>query len=74
MRGSLIALGWLRDVGLVLLLMAGNQIRHDSPVVGITIMGAAAVIFAERFVWSWALCDLREAQKVATSRNDASAD
>jgi len=57
---SLIALGWLRDVALVLLLCAGNHVRHSSPLVGLTIMAAALLIFAERFVWAWHLCELRK--------------
>ena len=57
---SLITLGWLRDVMLVLLLAAGNHLRHTTPLIGLTIMGAAFVIFAERFVWAWHLCTLRE--------------
>jgi hypothetical protein len=59
---SLITLGWLRDVMLVLLLAAGNHLRHTTPAIGLTIMGAAIVIFAERFVWAWHLCSLREKQ------------
>jgi hypothetical protein len=57
---SLITLGWLRDVMLVLLLAAGNHLRHATPLIGLTIMGAAVVILAERFVWAWHLCNLRE--------------
>jgi hypothetical protein len=57
---SLITLGWLRDVALVILVCAGNHLRHSSPAIGVAIMAAAALIFAERFVWSWHLCDLRE--------------
>jgi hypothetical protein len=63
---SLIALGWLRDIVLVLLFCAGNHIRHSSPLIGFTIMASALVIFAERFVWSWHLCDLRD-QKAPSS-------
>jgi hypothetical protein len=59
---SLIALGWLRDVVLILLFCAGNHLRHGTPVIGMTIMAGTLVIFAERFVWSWHLCDLREKQ------------
>jgi hypothetical protein len=59
---SLIALGWLRDLALVLLLVAGNHLRHATPAIGFTIMAGALLIFAERFVWSWHLCDLREKQ------------
>ena len=57
---SLIALGWLRDIVLVLLFCAGNHVRHTAPLIGFTVMAGALVIFAERFVWSWHLCDLRE--------------
>ena len=43
---SLIAMGWLRDLGLVLLLIAGNSVRHGEPALGITIMVAAiSIIF-----------------------------
>jgi hypothetical protein len=57
---SLIALGWLRDIVLVLLLCAGNHLRHSSPTIGLAIMTAALLIFAERFLWAWHICDLRE--------------
>jgi hypothetical protein len=57
---SLIALGWLRDIVLVLLLCAGNHLRHSSPAIGLAIMTAALLIFAERFLWAWHICDLRE--------------
>ena len=66
---SLIALGWLRDVALVLLSCAGNHVRHTSPIVGLTIMAAAFLIFVERFVWAWHLCDLRESRP-STSESD----
>lgn len=57
---SLMTLGWLRDLALVLLACAGNSLRHTSPRIGLAILAAAIVIFAERFLWSWHLCDLRE--------------
>lgn len=57
---SLIALGWLRDIVLVLFFCAGNHLRHSFPAIGFTIMAGTLIIFAERFVWSWHLCDLRE--------------
>lgn len=60
MKTSLIALGWLRDFVLVLLLVAGNHIRHVAPLAGIVIMVCAAIIFAERFLWSWHLSDITE--------------
>ena len=65
---SLIALGWLRDIVLVLLFCAGNHLRHSTPLIGLTIMAGALVIFAERFVWSWHLCDLR-AKQAESSRS-----
>jgi hypothetical protein len=63
MKTSLMALGWLRDLVLVLLLIAGNHIRHSSPVVGLIIMGSAVVIFAERFLWSWHILDLTDSER-----------
>jgi hypothetical protein len=63
---SLIALGWMRDVVLILLLCAGNHLRHTSPAIGFAIIAAALLIFAERFLWAWHLCDLRD-KHVASS-------
>ena len=57
---SHIALAWMRDIVLVLLLCAGNHLRHTSPAIGFAIIGAALLIFAERFLWAWHLCDLRD--------------
>ena len=57
---SLVTLGWLRDLALVLLACAGNGLRHTSPRIGFAILAASVVIFAERFLWSWHLCDLRD--------------
>ena len=65
---SLIALGWLRDIVLVVLFCAGNHLRHSTPVIGFAVMVGALVIFAERFVWSWHLCDLRE-KRVESSQS-----
>jgi hypothetical protein len=31
-------------------------------------MAGAVVIFAERFVWSWHLCDLRDKSAASSSR------
>jgi hypothetical protein len=66
---SLVALGWIRDVVLVLLLCAGNHLRHSAPALGVTIMLGAFLIFAERFLWAWHLCDLREQQTPRGSAN-----
>jgi hypothetical protein len=60
---SLVAFGWLRDVVIVLFLLAGNDIRHTSPSIGIMIMVGALVVFLERFLWSWYLVGLREAER-----------
>lgn len=60
---SLVALGWLRDCMVILLLLAGNHIRHSSPAVGISIIVGALVVFLERFLWSWYLCDLKDLEK-----------
>ncbi|HMK31314.1 MAG TPA: hypothetical protein VK473_16645 [Terriglobales bacterium] len=57
---SLVALGWLRDLVIVLLLLAGNFIRHTSPWVGYTVIAGAVVIFVERFLWNWYLCGLKQ--------------
>ena len=58
----LTALSWLRDIGVVILFLAGNQIRHGAFTVGLTIQMCAVVMFVERFVWHWHLCDLKEAR------------
>ena len=62
MTKVLLALGWLRDLVIVFLVIAGWHLRHESPAVGLSIIAAAAVIFAERFLWSWRLCALRDAR------------
>jgi hypothetical protein len=58
MKTSLRTLGWLRDLVLVLLMLAGNHTRQTAPVVGFIIMASAVVIFVERFLWSWHILDL----------------
>lgn len=56
---SLTAFGWLRDLVIVLLLLAGNHVRQSSPTIGIMIMLGAAVVFLERFLWHWYLSGLK---------------
>jgi hypothetical protein len=58
MKTSLRTLGWLRDFVLVLLVVAGNDIRHTFPVAGFIVMASAAIIFIERFLWSWHILDV----------------
>ncbi|HKD01995.1 MAG TPA: hypothetical protein VKB77_06195 [Terriglobales bacterium] len=60
MLKSLMAFGWLRDLVIVLLLLAGNHVRQTSPTVGILIMLGAVVIFLERFLWHWYLSGLKQ--------------
>lgn len=57
---SLVAFGWLRDLVIVLLLLAGNHVRQTSPTVGLTIMLGAVVVFLERFLWTWYVTGLKE--------------
>jgi len=63
MKTSLSVLGWLRDFGLILLVVAGNQVRHTAPLKGIVILLCAVIIFAERFLWSWHLSEVADARK-----------
>ena len=63
MKTSLMVLGWLRDFVLILLVVAGNQVRHTAPLKGIMIMLCAGIIFAERFLWSWHLSEVAETRK-----------
>jgi hypothetical protein len=60
---SLVVFGWLRDFVLILLLLAGSYVRHTSPIVGTIIIMGAGVVLAERFLWSWYLCDLKDLNK-----------
>lgn len=57
---SLVAFGWLRDLVIVLLLLAGNHVRQTSPTVGLIVMLGAVVVFLERFLWSWYVSGLKE--------------
>ena len=59
---ALATLSWLRDIGVVLLFLAGNQIRHSAFAAGLTIQFSAFVVFLERFLWHWHLAGLRDAK------------
>lgn len=59
---ALAVLSWLRDIGIVLLFLAGNQIRHGAFGVGLVIQMCAVVMFLERLLWHWQLSMLREAR------------
>ena len=61
------ALGWLRDLVIVVLVVAGIDVHRNSPAVGSTMILSAAVIFAERFLWTWHLYDLRDSEKESLS-------
>jgi hypothetical protein len=50
----------LRDLVIVLLLLAGNHVRQTSPTVGLVIILGAVVVFLERFLWSWYVAGLKE--------------
>jgi hypothetical protein len=57
---SLVAMGWLQDLAIVLLLLAGNHVRQTTSAVGIVIMLGAVVVFVERFLWSWYVSGLNQ--------------
>jgi hypothetical protein len=65
---TLAVLSWLRDAGIVLLFLAGNQIRHGAFTAGIAIQMSAVVMFTERFVWHWHLNNLQGARSRANRR------
>jgi len=67
---ALATLGWLRDIGIVLLFLTGNQIRHSAFALGLAIQFCAVVVFAERFLWSWHLFNLRDARAKAEQSKD----
>jgi hypothetical protein len=60
---TITAFAWLRDLVIVLLFVAGLDLRSSLPRVSVLLMVSAAVIFIERALWSWYLCDLRDAEQ-----------
>jgi len=58
-------LAWFRDLVIVLLFIAGFDLRHTSIRLALLLMASGAVIFAERMLWSWYLLDLRDRQEQA---------
>ena len=62
MRSSIRTLAWLRDLVIVLLIVAGVGELHSAMRLGILLIGSGVVIFAERFLWSWYLLGLRDEQ------------
>ena len=62
MRHSIRTFAWLRDLVIVLLVIAGLDLRHSTPRVAILLILSAGVIFVERALWSWYLLDLRDEQ------------
>ena len=62
MRSSIRTLAWLRDLVIVLLLIAGVDELRSATILGILLIASGVVIFAERFLWSWYLLGLRDDQ------------
>ncbi len=60
---TITAFAWLRDLAIVLLFVAGIDLRTSLPHVAVLLMACAAVIFVERALWSWYLSDLQEQQQ-----------
>jgi len=59
---SITAFAWLRDLAIVLLFIAGFDLRESMPRVAVLMMICAVVVFIERVLWSWYLFDLRDQQ------------
>jgi hypothetical protein len=62
MRHSIRTFAWLRDLVIVLLVIAGIDLRHTTPRLAALLILSAAVIFVERALWSWYLLNLRDEQ------------
>jgi hypothetical protein len=59
---TITAFAWLRDLAIVVLFIAGLDLRPSLPRIAILLMASAVVIFIERALWSWYLSDLRDVQ------------
>lgn len=70
MRESIRTLAWLRDLVIVLLIIAGLDLLHSTPRLAILLLLSAAIIFLERALWTWYLLDLRDNEQ--HTRADAS--
>jgi hypothetical protein len=55
---SIRTFAWLRDLVIAILVIAGLDLRHTSFRLAVLLLACAAVIFAERFLWSWYLLGL----------------
>jgi hypothetical protein len=62
MRRSIRTLAWLRDLVIVVLVIAGVDLFHSTPRLALLLIVSAAVVFVERALWSWYLLDLRDEQ------------
>ena len=60
MRESIRTLAWLRDLVIVLLVIAGIDLWHTTPRLAALLIVCAAVIFVERALWTWYLLDLHD--------------
>ena len=54
------AFAWLRDFAIVLLIVAGFDLRSTMPHIALLMISCALVVFIERVLWSWYLLDLRD--------------
>lgn len=62
MRQSIRTLAWLRDLVIVLLVIAGFDLRHTTPRLAVLLVLSAGIIFFERALWSWYVLNLHDDQ------------
>lgn len=62
MRQSIRTLAWLRDLVIVLLVIAGLDLRHSTPRLAVLLLLSAGIIFFERALWSWYVLNLHDEQ------------
>jgi len=57
---SITAFAWLRDLAIVLLFIAGIDLRRRLPHVALLMVICAVIVFVERALWSWYLQGMRD--------------
>ena len=62
MRRSIRTFAWLRDLVIVLLVIAGIDLCHSTLRLGLLLILSATIVFVERVLWSWYLLNLRDEQ------------